>query len=571
MWSDYPYRRVILPFLAALMSAGCASSARESVAPAVARTLNDAPIQIDISHVLPLSTPLNVGMKPTKPVDYTYVLDSPSNNGFLFVAKGQISFERQQNGTLAQITRITSGEMENPQTAEAIPLPLSIQTRYEFDPTGEIWAIREPIVSIPEAKPSNRLSDVQWEQFRKAIREEYSYESGNPAFECAGQVFGLNGQSITTGFPMTPQNLEEFVSRISVCTLAAIRGGDPIADEDYRQRLLSASPHDLAEMLSDQEATYRDQFSKTLTYSSDVQIRGSVVERGQEFLLADGVTHVRFRGITMISSVSALIDPFTGLPYKARNRMTMEGNPTAPEDAELVRNMNGTETSVQTDLPQAVPQVVTVTEPKPTVTTSSGVGSLSDIYTKSVGAVYLVAAGSAMGTGFAISPTEAITAAHVVEGQSSAVLRGPSGQTFQADIVASDARRDVALLRIRGGSFPSALGLSGDFPAIGAQVAVIGCPFDPALCGTLTTGVVSFSNRPVDGINYVQVDAAINQGNSGGPILNLDGDVVAIAEFKIADPSFVGLSFGLSSTEIRNFLSERSVLVSERPVALLAP
>jgi S1-C subfamily serine protease len=523
-------------------------------------------VEIDRTGLKPLVTPLNIGMKPTRPVDYTYVLANPATSRFEFIAKGQISFERQSDGKLAQITKLGSGALEDPKTGDTIPLPLSIETYYEFDANGEVWTIRKPKISIPTANPSSRLTDELWAQFRKEIVDEYSFESGNPAYECAGQVFGLNGQSVKSGFPMAPQNLEEFVTRISVCTLATIRGGSPVADEEYRQQLVGASPEELAEMLSDTEATYRDQFAGTLTYTSDVQIRGSVAEGGQEFLLAEGTTRATLQGVTIVSSTSSLIDPFTGLPYKARNRVTVEGSPNAGEDAKkFAQSMNGVEVAVQTELPQAVPQVVTVTEPKPVVTTSSGAGSLSDIYTKSVGAVYLVVANASMGTGFAISPSEAITAAHVVEGQDSALLQGPSGQRFRANVVARDAKRDVALLRIQGGTFPSMLRLSSDFPATGAQVAVIGCPFDPGLCGTLTTGIVSFSNRPVDGINHVQIDAAINQGNSGGPILTLNGEVIGIAEFKITEANAAGLSFGLASTEIRHFLDQQQVVISQLP------
>jgi hypothetical protein len=545
---------------------GCAESARQPDAHVGTskRAAGITSIEIDKSGLKPLSVPLSIGMKPTKPVDYTVLVQSPANRAYHFVTSGEIQFERMPNGRIVQYARFRSGALENPSNGDRVSFPLSIETAYEFGIDGEIWSIREPVVSLPATTPSPRLTSEQWSAFREEVRRSYSLDSGDAAFECAGQVFGLSGKSISTGFPMGPTNLEEFISRVSICTLAAVRGGDPFHDPAYRADLLVASPDELAQMKADMEESYREQFANTLKYDSDLRIRGTVAERGQEFFLADGITVIEFKGLKMTSTTSALIDPFTGLPYKVRNHVTAVGSPDASEDDELVKQMDGMEMAFQADLPQAVPQVVTISEPKPTITTGSDAGSLSDIYSRSVGAVYLVSAGNNMGTAFALSPTDAITSAHVVEGQDSAVLTGSAGK-FQAQIVAIDDARDVALLRSKSGSFPTALPLSSDFPATGAQVAVIGCPYDPALCGTLTTGVVSFSNRPVDGISHIQVDAAINQGNSGGPILNLNGEVIGIAEFKVADPSFVGLSFGLASTEIRRFLEMQQVVVLVLP------
>jgi serine protease Do len=559
--------------LAAIMLGACGTSASRPVVPVATQETTAAitSVEIDRSGLRPLAAPLNIGIKPTKPVDHTIIARTANGRGYQFVAKGQTYFERLQDGKIAQHFSLRSGALENPSNGDKIPMNFSLDLAYEFDETGEIWSIRKPVLSIPSTKPSDRLSDEQWSAFRKQLEDEYSYESGNIAFECAAQVFGLNGQSVGTGFPMAAQNVEQLITRISVCTLAAIRGGDPIAEPEYREQLLAATPSELAAILEDTKSSYRDQFTGTLKYSSDAQIRGSVTERGQEFLLAEGTTRVEFQGVTIISNASTLIDPFTGLPYKARNRTSVTADTNASDDAKSILGMNGTEVAILTDLPQAVPELIAISEPKPSVIASTGSGSLSDIYSRSINAVYLVAAGKAFGTGFTISSTDAVTSAHVVEGSSTATLAGSGGKKFEVAVVAVDSIRDIALLRIKSGAFPASLPISRDLPTTGAQVAVIGCPFDPALCGTLTTGIVSFSNRPVDGISHIQVDAAINQGNSGGPILNLNGEVIGIAEFKVADPSFVGLSFGLASTEIRQFLNQQQVVLSALPTESSAP
>ncbi|MDP6708944.1 MAG: trypsin-like peptidase domain-containing protein [Alphaproteobacteria bacterium] len=77
--------------------------------------------------------------------------------------------------------------------------------------------------------------------------------------------------------------------------------------------------------------------------------------------------------------------------------------------------------------------------------------------------------------------------------------------------------------------------------------------------GTLTTGVVSQLRQREGGMWWVQIDATVNKGNSGGPIINLNGDVIGVAtQRSLVKEGHVGLNFGISSMEVRNALSTRN-------------
>ncbi|MFT7009757.1 MAG: serine protease Do [Colwellia sp.] len=123
-----------------------------------------------------------------------------------------------------------------------------------------------------------------------------------------------------------------------------------------------------------------------------------------------------------------------------------------------------------------------------------------------------------------------LTNNHVVENAEKINVILQDGREFEADIVGTDPKSDVAILEIKTGKLPMLnLGDSSKLE-VGEWVVAIGNPF--GLSHTLTVGVVSATGRNSLGINdyedFIQTDAAINPGNSGGPLVNLDGDVVGI-------------------------------------------
>nr|XP_020661434.1 serine protease HTRA3 [Pogona vitticeps] len=169
------------------------------------------------------------------------------------------------------------------------------------------------------------------------------------------------------------------------------------------------------------------------------------------------------------------------------------------------------------------------------------------------------------GSGFIMSDSGLIvTNAHVVSSSSTMTGRQQlkvqlqDGDTYEATIKDIDKKSDIATIKINPQKKLPALsiGQSGDLRP-GEFVVAIGSPF--ALQNTVTTGIVSTTQR--DGkelglkdsdMDYIQTDAIINYGNSGGPLVNLDGEVIGINTLKVT----AGISFAIPSDRIARFLSE---------------
>src|ERR1700731_1753356 len=130
------------------------------------------------------------------------------------------------------------------------------------------------------------------------------------------------------------------------------------------------------------------------------------------------------------------------------------------------------------------------------------------------------------GSGFFISADGyAVTNNHVVDGADKVEVTTADGKTYSAKVIGTDARTDVALIKVEGGSnFPFAK-LSDGKPRIGDWVLAVGNPF--GLGGTVTAGIVSASGRDIGNGPYddfIQIDAPVNKGNSGGPAFNTEGE-----------------------------------------------
>lgn len=153
-----------------------------------------------------------------------------------------------------------------------------------------------------------------------------------------------------------------------------------------------------------------------------------------------------------------------------------------------------------------------------------------------------------LGSGFVISPDGYIlTNNHVIKDAKEIVVRLSTRQEYVAEVVGSDPRSDVALLKIDAKNLPVVrIGKSTDIK-VGEWVLAIGSPFD--FDHTVTAGIVSALGRSLPNENYVpfiQTDVAINPGNSGGPLFNLDGEVVGVnAQIYSRTGGFMGLSFAI--------------------------
>src|SRR5436305_9185749 len=163
------------------------------------------------------------------------------------------------------------------------------------------------------------------------------------------------------------------------------------------------------------------------------------------------------------------------------------------------------------------------------------------------------------GSGFFISPDGyAVTNNHVVDGADKVEVTTDDGKTFTAKVIGADARTDVALIKVEGGSnFPFAK-LSEGKPRIGDWVLAVGNPF--GLGGTVTAGIVSASGSDIGSGPYddfIQIDAPVNKGNSGGPAFNTEGEVMGV-NTAIYSPSggSVGIAFAIPATTVNNVVAQ---------------
>ena len=189
---------------------------------------------------------------------------------------------------------------------------------------------------------------------------------------------------------------------------------------------------------------------------------------------------------------------------------------------------------------------------------ASGLGTVPDPQTAAAAllpSVVQVTAGNSSGSGFAIDDVgHVMTNNHVVEGFSRVAVRMSDGRQVAARVVGTDPTADVAVLEVAGAPPPAAaLGVSSAV-RIGQPVIAVGAPL--GLTSTVTAGIISAVDRqarlrsgPAYEQQMVQTDASINSGNSGGPLANLQGQVVgmntAIATVGGPEAGNIGIGFAV--------------------------
>lgn len=166
--------------------------------------------------------------------------------------------------------------------------------------------------------------------------------------------------------------------------------------------------------------------------------------------------------------------------------------------------------------------------------------------------------GMSQGSGFFISADGyVVTNNHVVDNAVEVSLSTDDGQTLDATVIGKDAKTDLALLKVKqAGTYPF-VDFAGDAPRVGDWVVAVGNPF--GLGGTVTAGIVSARGRDIGAGPYddfIQIDAAVNRGNSGGPTFNLNGDVVGV-NTAIYSPSGgnVGIAFAVPSETVKTVIA----------------
>ncbi|XP_078285250.1 serine protease HTRA1-like [Rhinoraja longicauda] len=165
----------------------------------------------------------------------------------------------------------------------------------------------------------------------------------------------------------------------------------------------------------------------------------------------------------------------------------------------------------------------------------------------------------ASGSGFIVSEDGLIvTNAHVLSGKQKIKVELKNGEEYEAKVKDVDEKSDIALIKINPKSpLPVLLLARSSDLRPGEFVVAIGSPF--SLQNTVTTGIVSTTERggkelglKDSDMEYIQTDAIINYGNSGGPLVNLDGEVIGINTLKVT----AGISFAIPANRIQQFLAE---------------
>jgi putative serine protease PepD len=222
---------------------------------------------------------------------------------------------------------------------------------------------------------------------------------------------------------------------------------------------------------------------------------------------------------------------------------------------------------------------VTVQQPGPAqvsnVSSQLTVGEIARRYTKSV--VEVVASGTtggqtfggsrssqAEGTGWVYDTSgHIVTNEHVIDGASSVKVVFPDGSSYGATVTGKDTSTDLAVLKVNAPAAKLAPLALGDSSAVGVgdDVVAIGDPF--GLTGTVTTGIVSALNReiqapdgtPIEGA--IQTDAAINHGNSGGPLFDLQGRVIGItSQIESDSGASDGVGFAIPSNTVKTVVAQ---------------
>jgi serine protease Do len=165
----------------------------------------------------------------------------------------------------------------------------------------------------------------------------------------------------------------------------------------------------------------------------------------------------------------------------------------------------------------------------------------------------------AQGSGFFITPDGlVVTNNHVVEDAEDITVTLENGEKYPAKLIGTDPRTDVALIKVnaKDKTFPFVEFSSKD-PRVGDWVLAVGNPF--GLGGTVTAGIISAHNRDIGSgpYDYLQIDAAVNRGNSGGPSFDLDGNVVGM-NTAIFSPSGgnVGIAFAVPAALVKEVVTE---------------
>jgi len=166
---------------------------------------------------------------------------------------------------------------------------------------------------------------------------------------------------------------------------------------------------------------------------------------------------------------------------------------------------------------------------------------------------------SALGSGFIIDADgTVVTNNHVIQGAEDIFVTVNGEKEYEAEVVGADPLSDIAVLKIKSKEKFSPVNFgNSDKARVGDWVIAIGNPF--GLGGTVTSGIISARNRSI-GLSryedYIQTDASINSGNSGGPLFDMNGDVIGINTAILGQSGSIGIGFSIPSNSAKKVINQ---------------
>ncbi|MCI6752557.1 MAG: trypsin-like peptidase domain-containing protein, partial [Selenomonas bovis] len=153
-----------------------------------------------------------------------------------------------------------------------------------------------------------------------------------------------------------------------------------------------------------------------------------------------------------------------------------------------------------------------------------------------------------------------VTNNHVIDGAKELIVSLADGRSLKGKVVGADALTDLAVVKVNANDLPEAVFGDSDKIVVGEPAIAIGNPMGLEFQGSVTSGVISALNRTLDisdrRVKLLQTDAAISPGNSGGALVNADGQVIGINSAKVAASGVEGMGFAIPINTVRTVVEE---------------
>lgn len=173
--------------------------------------------------------------------------------------------------------------------------------------------------------------------------------------------------------------------------------------------------------------------------------------------------------------------------------------------------------------------------------------------------VFVIYSGNSLGSGFAVGENCIVTNAHVIDNDKHISVSSYDGNEYEAKVLGMSESEDIAVLVIENATFPYLSIADISSVKTGDDIYAIGAP--KGMAYTLTKGSISAKERLIRKNTYIQIDAAINEGNSGGPLLNDSGQVLGMNTLKMSDSEGIGLAIPID--RICKYLESIGIELSE--------